>query len=142
MDMERRIEQRWLRRLLGELSIEEARRLDEQLERDAGLRSEFERLGALWHGLDSPTPSPAPTDFAARVLERLAVPQEATEPWPIALRWAASAMVVSGIALGVLVGHWAVLEDVELMLQPSPSLAESYVVLLESAPVADEEATR
>lgn len=140
--MDRRIERRLMRRLHGELSTEEVRRLDELLERDADLRTELERLAALWRGLEGPSPALAPTDFAAQVLERLEASEESTASWPLAVRWAASAMVVGGIALGVFVGRWAVIEEAAIMLQQPPSLAESYFALLESTSADQEEAVR
>ena len=131
--MDRELRMRLLRRLHGELTAAEGRKLDELLAADPEVRAEFERMDANWRRLEAPETPAAPAGFADAVLREARSQVDADRPaaWPAAARWAAPALTAVGIAGGVWLGGWAAEVAAEAAFPSAPeSLAEAYVELL------------
>ena len=117
-----------LRRLCGELSADERRRLEDRLAEEPELRAASERLERDWSGLELP-PETAPPGFSDAVMARISAAEPEVPAWA---RLAAAAALVAGIALGVGIGR--VPPDEELAYDPTgsgaPTLADSYLAAL------------
>lgn len=118
-----------LRRLCGELSPEEERRLETRLAAEPGLRAAAERLEREWAGLDLPA-GPAPTGLADEVMARVTAAEPEAPPWA---RLAAAAALIAGIALGAGIARVPPPEGLpeELAAPPLETLADSYLAALE-----------
>jgi anti-sigma factor RsiW len=106
--MNRATEMELMRLLHGELPPDEARALQDRLEREPELAAAWERLERSWRGLELPPPVPVPLGFAQRVAAQ-AREQAGALSWAAAPGWvraAAAAALVTGIALGASVGLW------------------------------------
>ncbi len=107
-------ERRLMRLLHGELSADEARRLELQLERDGELRAAYRRLARVWNGLELPAVA-VPVGFSADVVAAARKPRvppsgralDGELSWSRAPAWAragaASALIV-GLLLGATFG--------------------------------------
>lgn len=118
-----------LRRLCGELSPDEERRLAARLAAEPELRAAAERLERDWRGLELPA-GPAPTGLVDEVMARV----EAAEPEaPAWARLAAAAALVAGVALGMGIGTMPPPRAVpeELAVPSLETLADSYLAALE-----------
>ncbi len=92
-----------LRRLNGELTLDEERALGERLANDGALAARFERLGALWSSLELPPTAAVPRAFAADVVARA----QGASLWALAPNWvrgSAVAALAAGLLLGLGVG--------------------------------------
>ena len=117
-----------LRRLRGELSSQEQRRLEERLAAVPELRAAAQGLERGWNDLELP-PAAAPPGFSAGVMERIAAAESETPAWA---RLAAAAALAAGIALGVGIGRLPADEALPEALAgpPPPTLAERYFTAL------------
>ncbi len=113
-----------LRRLRGELSPDERRRLDDRVAAEPELRAAAELLERSWNDLELPAGA-APPGFAAGVMAQISLAEPEAPPWA---RLAAAAALVGGIALGVGIGRLPPEEVLPEALagSPAPSLAERY----------------
>ena len=120
-----------LRRLCGELTPDEERRLDERLAADAELRAAAERLERDWRRLEAPGDA-APAGFADEVMARLAR-AEAEPEAPAWARLAAAAALVAGIAVGMGIAPAPPPDGLpgEFAGPPLETLADSYLAALE-----------
>ena len=118
-----------LRRLCGELSPEEERRLEDRLAAEPELRAAADRLEGEWSGLEAPA-GEAPAGFADEVMARVTAAEPEVPPWA---RLAAAAALVAGIALGAGIASVPPPEGLpeELAAPPLETLADSYLAALE-----------
>lgn len=138
-----------MRLVHGELSPEEARRLEQRLDREPELRARYERLRASWEALELPPPPPAPAGFRDRVVAAARHSRGREVSWAGAPLWAragAAAALAAGLLLGVGVGRLgsdgrariAAASELEAALSGElaagpPSLAEAYWQELEAS---------
>ena len=127
--IDERDERTLLRRLCGELTPDEERRLEARLAAEPALRTAADRLEREWHGLAGPEEG-APPGFAAEVMARIAEAEPEAPPWA---RLAAAAALVAGIAVGMGIGPVLPREELpeELAAPPLETLADSYLAALE-----------
>jgi len=107
--MNRGTEMELMRLLHGGLSPDRERELRARLEREPELAAAWTRLQRTWSGLELPPPAPVPPGFAQRVAAR-AQEQAGGTSWSTAPGWvraAATAALVTGIALGAGAGLWS-----------------------------------
>lgn len=125
-----------MRLLHGELPDSAAADLRARLQREPGLRREYESLEQAWQGLELPEPQPAPPGFATRVVARA---READEEGLAPAWWghtvggkAATAMLLAGgIALGAILAAPSEAEDWSEYLDTESSMAEAYLQAME-----------
>ena len=126
--IDERDERTLLRRLCGELTADERRRLDARLAAEPALRAAAERLERQWNGLEEAAPV-APAGCADEVMARLAADEPEAPAWA---RLAAAAALVAGIALGVGVARVPPVDGLpdEIAGPPLETLADSYLAAL------------
>ena len=150
MAMTKAKERQLMRLIHGELSPDEARRLQRELEIDSELSAAHRRLARAWDGLELPASEP-PAGFSTGVL---AAARELSDPragvggelsWSLAPAWArggAAAALVVGLLLGASFGRGfevgagsdetAIVAEAEADALPL-SLAEVYWLALEES---------
>jgi anti-sigma factor RsiW len=126
-----------MRLLHDELDDDSARRLRQRMTEDRGLQEAFDLLTEQWQYLELPEPEVAPPGFPARVLARA---QERTGTrwvpswWSKTLmgRVASVAVLAGGIAIGAILVSVGNVDDWNSEATTEPSLAESYLVAMQS----------
>lgn len=134
--MEQRTATALMRLLHGELDEIEAARLRERMEGDPDLQAEFVDLDRLWSGLELPPPEPAPKNLALRVLRRAKADAKGSGVpswwWKTrAGRLTSAAILMAGIATGVMIRSAATGEDWSEFDVDQSTLAESYLIALQ-----------
>ena len=134
--MKRETDMQLMRLLHGELDESAARKLRQRLAVEPDLGRRFRDLERQWQTLDLPEPKTAPPGYSTRILAR--VRQEAdrgiapvwwSQTW--AGKLATAAVLAAGIAFGAILASPSEAEDWTGFLDDEPSLAESYLILVD-----------
>jgi len=127
-----------MRLLHGELDEVAARRLRERIVADPDLKATYESLESQWQELQLPDPAEAPPGFSSRVVAR--AKESASADWVPAWwsgtligRFASIAVLVGGIAAGVMLVPSNGTEEWSEFTATEPSMAETYLVAMQDS---------